>query len=323
MNIQRPRFSRPAQAGPGGCPRRRLISLLLLLLGLALGAAPGLAATSGGRDVNFGKAPARVTAQGNSFELVGVAYGDGLTIYLDRRADNEPVVGAKLNVDWGDGKAVEATPLGDGVYGVTGKWISRPGRYNLVFTLRTDQGPDRLAGTLDITAPAATAAAPLSRLPGIDNVVAFLLGMLTLFAIGRLSGSPIGVAWAARFSAALPPRLAQARTGIAGLGAGAKSKAASMVARLQHRSADIARLGMAAKGKAADFVASPAGRFVGPAEWFARTRHEAATTGWALASGGRWLGSSLLHRPNALVVAVAFYLIVMALFLAGRSVFAS
>jgi hypothetical protein len=304
---------------------------LLLILGLALGALPGLAATSGGRDGDAaavpmaGKAPgARVTAQGNSFELVGVAYGEGLTIYLDRLADNEPVVGAKLKVDWGDGKALDATPLGDGVYGVTGKWISRPGRYNLAFTLRTDQGADRLAGTLDIPA-AATAAAPSSRFPAIDNVVAFLLGMVTLFAIERLSRSPIAAAWAGRFGAALWSRIAEARPAIAGFGAAARSHAASIMARLQDGRADIARVGVAAKNKAIDFAASPAGGFAGLEEWFAKTRHNAATTGSALAaSGGRLLGSGWLRRrPNAFVVAVAFYLIVMGLFLAGRSVFAS
>src|SRR5882672_4015902 len=136
----------------------------------------------------------RAVAQSREFELVAVAQGERLTIYLDRFANNEPVSGASLEIDRGDGTTVDAVATGDGIYSVSGDWVAQPGRHVLVFTVLTDRDSDLLAATLEIPPGEARAIAAgatpfvLSKRPSIDNVAAFLLGIVAAFGMIRLRG---------------------------------------------------------------------------------------------------------------------------------------
>ena len=57
----------------------------------------------------------RAQAQSADFELVAVAHADRIVLHLDRFATNEPVKGAKLEVDVGSRK-LAAAERGDGTY---------------------------------------------------------------------------------------------------------------------------------------------------------------------------------------------------------------
>ena len=132
----------------------------------------------------------RLVARSDDFELVGVARGRTLSIYLDRFADNQPVIGAKLDVEV-DGQTMSATAEPSGIYTLTADWVAQAGHHDVIVTIVAEQGADLLAGTLEVpSAPAA--ASPLGnggalQAPSVDNILAFLLGMLATVALRRRS----------------------------------------------------------------------------------------------------------------------------------------
>jgi len=263
----------------------------------------------------------RIAVESEDFELVGVAKGEQLTIYLDRFADDQPVVGATIEVDAGDGQTVTATAAGDdGVYTAAAPWVAQPGRHDLVFTVRSDQGADLLAGTLGIPAPEAGGLAHVSFLeghPSFGVVGAFVLGLLTMFGASRLTGSPSAGSPADRGDIEPVPAFAGNAGGLAA------SPGMSIAA-----SAGFAGLGAAVTGAAARLAQSP--RTV-LAELAARRRRQRAPARRTAKAALTTVGSHADHaatrgepgKRSAFAVAVAIYLIVMALFLAGRSVFAN
>ena len=90
----------------------------------------------------------RLVAEGSDIELVAVAQGHTLTIYLDRMATNEPVTGAKIEVT-GEGVTPGAVEeLGNGVYEIDAEWVDAPGSKPLTFTVTADGSADLLAGML-------------------------------------------------------------------------------------------------------------------------------------------------------------------------------
>ena len=90
---------------------------------LAVALATGAGATLAGPGHDHGdEAPAasgtaspRVTSHSDLFELVGIVDAGAMTIYLDRYASNEPVSGAKVEIEAGAAKGV-ATAQPDGTY---------------------------------------------------------------------------------------------------------------------------------------------------------------------------------------------------------------
>lgn len=83
--------------------------------------------------VSAGALP-RGEAVSSEFEIVAVARGENLEIYLDRFATNEPVTGATLEVESPDG-SVKAAEGADGTYRLTAPWLARNGRTDLIFTV--------------------------------------------------------------------------------------------------------------------------------------------------------------------------------------------
>jgi cobalt-zinc-cadmium efflux system membrane fusion protein len=100
-----------------------------------------------------GAIAARAEASSDAFELVAVARGNELAIYLDRFATNEPVEGAGIEVETPAGPAT-ATASGD-VYRLEAPWLAAPGRYDLIFTVTAGDSVDVLPVMLEILARAA------------------------------------------------------------------------------------------------------------------------------------------------------------------------
>lgn len=106
------------------------------------------------------------------FQLVAVAQGRSLLVYLDRYATNEPVNGATVEVT-ADGEAVTASPVSgeEGVYRAEAGWLSKPGPHDLTVSITAADASDLLIGTLEIPAPAAS-----GPVTGTGNGVTDVLG---------------------------------------------------------------------------------------------------------------------------------------------------
>lgn len=107
----------------------------------------------------------RVEAKSEAFELVAELRASELAILVDRYESNEPVLGAKVEVESGSLKAVAAFRAEQGDYVITDaamlKALAAPGEHGLVFTLVAGKDSDLLDGTL--VGPASRAAAAAAK----------------------------------------------------------------------------------------------------------------------------------------------------------------
>jgi membrane fusion protein, heavy metal efflux system len=139
---------------------RLLVTLILLLGGVAWGA-PG-AHGPGGEHLDThthasgGTSAPRLEAQSELFELVARLDGDELSILIDRYETNEPVLGAVVEVAFGDLKAKATFHADHGDYAVDDKTmleaLAAPGEHGLVFTVTAGEEVDLLDGTLVVDA---------------------------------------------------------------------------------------------------------------------------------------------------------------------------
>lgn len=158
---------------PSRCPLQHLLTptamALLLLANVSALAGPGAHGPNGEHldaptAVRAVSALPRVDAHTEAFELVAELRPRELTILIDRYESNEPVLGAKLEVENGALKAVAAFRAEQGDYAVTDaamlKALAAPGEHGLVFTLVAGSDSDLLDGTLVVAAnPSAGATA--------------------------------------------------------------------------------------------------------------------------------------------------------------------
>ncbi|MBK9361026.1 MAG: hypothetical protein IPM99_07880 [Rubrivivax sp.] len=142
-------------------PLRALSAMALAAL-LIVANAPALAAPGahgpngehldGPTTMRAASALPRVEAKSEAFELVAELRANELAIVVDRYESNEPVLGAKLEVESGTLKAVAAFRAEQGDYAVTDaallKALAAPGEHGLVFTLVAGNDSDLLDGTL-------------------------------------------------------------------------------------------------------------------------------------------------------------------------------
>ena len=91
----------------------------------------------------------RGEAASEAFELVAIAEGEELAIYLDRFATNEPVEGATVEVETPEGP-VTATPRAGDEYRLKAPWLAKPGRHDLIVTVTVGGVVDVLPVTLEI-----------------------------------------------------------------------------------------------------------------------------------------------------------------------------
>lgn len=140
----------------------RALSVMALAALLLVANAPALAAPGahgpngehldGPITMRAASALPRVEAKSETFELVAELRASELAIVVDRYESNEPVLGAKLEVESGTLKAVAAFRAEQGDYAVTDaallEALAAPGEHGLVFTLVAGSDSDLLDGAL-------------------------------------------------------------------------------------------------------------------------------------------------------------------------------
>ena len=114
----------------------------------------------------------RAEASSPDLELVAVARGDQLTIYLDAFKTNRPIERAVLEIDSPAG-VLTPTASAPGIYVVRAPFLRRPGTHDLAITVTGEGIVDVLTATLKIpdTGVADAGASP-SRVFGIDPALA-------------------------------------------------------------------------------------------------------------------------------------------------------
>jgi multidrug efflux pump subunit AcrA (membrane-fusion protein) len=133
----------------------------------------------------------RLVSEGTDLELVAKLAGEHLVIYLDQRATNEPVTGAKIEVSGEGIPPTNAESSGEGIYTVEAPWSEVPGNYALVFTVTSGDTIDLLNGVIEISAPPAPKRTIADGLPAPSILIllagAALLGFLLAFLLGATS----------------------------------------------------------------------------------------------------------------------------------------
>ena len=89
----------------------------------------------------------RTEAASEHYELVAIARGGDLVIYLDRFATNESVDGASITVETPAGSE-PVRAMANEPYRLSAPWSAKPGSYDLIFTVSKDGVDDVLAATL-------------------------------------------------------------------------------------------------------------------------------------------------------------------------------
>jgi membrane fusion protein, heavy metal efflux system len=131
----------------------------------------------------------RVAVHSDAYELVAIANGERLTLFLDRTVGNIPVPDARIEILTG-AKTVLAPAQVDGTYVATIPGLSATGRYPLVFTIAHTNGDDLLEGTLTIAPPVsltdhAPGPTPAEPLPFALLSLVGAAGLIAGLALGR------------------------------------------------------------------------------------------------------------------------------------------
>ena len=101
----------------------------------------------------------RAEAASEAHELVAIARDGVLAIYLDRFATNEPVDGAGIEIETPAGPQKAAAKPGE-PYRLDAPWSSKPGAYDLIFTVAKDGDVDVLPARIVIPDVPADKAGP-------------------------------------------------------------------------------------------------------------------------------------------------------------------
>jgi hypothetical protein len=161
--------------------------------------APALALAHEGHDHTAPPPPVSATiapradASSNDFEIVAIARGDRLRLYLDTFKGNEPVKDAVIEVDTPAGTH-KAVADADGAYEITAPWLARPGSYDLAITVQAAGVTDVLATTLVIPAAAVPAAAGSLRQRLLAALSGQGLGLPAWIAAGVAFAAGLGMA---------------------------------------------------------------------------------------------------------------------------------
>jgi cobalt-zinc-cadmium efflux system membrane fusion protein len=142
----------------------------------------------------------RGQAASDKFEVVAVAQGEQLVVYLDRFASNEPVRNAKVEVETPDGPVAAETS--DDTYRIKAAWLGKPGHYDLIVTVTAGDDTDVLPLTIDVpdrnavatgvtTGWMARIASWLQPATGIAAGIGFLLGVGTMSFRRRVTSAAI------------------------------------------------------------------------------------------------------------------------------------
>lgn len=147
----------------------------------------------------------RATMHSDAYEIVAIANGQTLTVFLDAYATNEPVVDAVIEVMAGNG-SVPVLPRADGTYAALIPALANPGRQELIFTIVHPGGNDLLAGEIEVAAAAAASAAPSGKhSDGVTwpQTLPVLLALLGGIAVGYRLRAPRSATGAVLLAGAL------------------------------------------------------------------------------------------------------------------------
>jgi hypothetical protein len=146
-------------------------------------------------------APATVAPRGEAhserFEVVAVAQGRTLAVYLDDYRTNAPVEQAEIEVETPAGPA-PAKALGNGVYQLDAPFLEKGGHIDLIVTVNAGGDPDILPITIDVPQPGSAAGnsgpakngaemilASLAQSPLATGLAGFILGAILVGLIRR------------------------------------------------------------------------------------------------------------------------------------------
>ncbi|MBC7618055.1 MAG: hypothetical protein H7293_03525, partial [Candidatus Saccharibacteria bacterium] len=138
--------------------------------------------------VATGAGSPRVSSHSDLFELVGIVDAGAMTIYLDRYATNEPVTGAKVEVEVGTASGVAkgvATPQADGTYRFEHAVFKEAATLSISFTVVAGADSDLLAGDLTLPDPRAAHDDDHATRPWL-RWTAYAAGALTLLAVAAV-----------------------------------------------------------------------------------------------------------------------------------------
>jgi hypothetical protein len=134
----------------GAAPLRGLLAVVLLLAGAA-----DLARAHGGHDHGTDTAALditslnRATTASEAFQIVAVQDGETLRLTIDDVATNAPVVNAALSVTIGTTEHI-AVAKPDGTYSIVTSDITKPGRHELIISIKLGKVSDLLITALDV-----------------------------------------------------------------------------------------------------------------------------------------------------------------------------
>lgn len=133
----------------------RFASVLAGICLSVIGLAASCAAAHEGHDHGAPPPPVSTTiapradASTVDLELVAVARGERLEIFIDSFKGNEPISGAMLEIDSPSG-TLTAEASGEGAYVATAPWLTKPGSYDLAITVMAGDLFDVLTVTMVI-----------------------------------------------------------------------------------------------------------------------------------------------------------------------------
>lgn len=219
----------------------RFASLLAGICLSAIGLAASSAAAHEGHDHGAPPPPVSTTiapradASTADLELVAVARGERLEIFLDSFKGNEPVDGAILGID-GPSGTLTVDAAGEGTYVAAAPWLTKPGSYDLAITVMAGDLFDVLTVTMMIP-EMASADVPVAAADGflISSAFAQDVGArlqrqdMTLWAVGG-GGIVVGLLLAALFLRRKPAGSVIAIAAVLLLAGSPQSEAASPAA---------------------------------------------------------------------------------------------
>lgn len=90
----------------------------------------------------------RIGIDGKDLELVAIANGHELTIYIDHRDSNQPADATAVEIESDGVAAVKANRIGNGIFDADADWLDAPGSRNITFKVEHDGHQESLQGTL-------------------------------------------------------------------------------------------------------------------------------------------------------------------------------
>ena len=85
-------------------------------------------------------------------EMVAMARGPGLWLYVDEFATNNPITKATIGVESEGHSLMAKQANADGVYQFDAPWLLKSGKYDLIITVQSDTINDMVVGSLGVQA---------------------------------------------------------------------------------------------------------------------------------------------------------------------------